>query len=417
MQIAEDIEAERVLLATVCAPGAENLVPQIIPLLEPKDFMHPTHRAIYEGLAASRIAGETEYGPLVLKRYCDDSRADYGRLIDVLSGEESSNPWRLVEVLVEKRKLRQILKLSSWLQKAAIEDPVEDVLSKANKALQNIGQRGTNVEDILAGDLAMKLHGLEPGHQVFQPSADTGIGWIDEQVLILPGTVTIIGARAKAGKTTGAVQIACRSALRGSHTAFYSLEMPKEMLGAKIVSHVTGVDWKTILHSGIPDAYVPDLARSVSKLNNLSIIEGYANYSWSSIESDIIRRVDKNNLDLVIIDYFEYLRPINPEKGRADVGWAELSKAITSLAKRKNIPIVLLAQLHRIEDGAEPHMGNLAQTDQLQKDASGVIFLYRDKDENHWAKIGGSRYGVGGRASRIDFNGSTNRISEMSLFT
>ena len=51
-RLPEDIEAERALLATCCAAGAETAATEISFTLTEDDFVHPAHRAVFKALKA-----------------------------------------------------------------------------------------------------------------------------------------------------------------------------------------------------------------------------------------------------------------------------------------------------------------------------------------------------------------------------
>ena len=51
-RLPEDIEAERALLATCCAAGAELAATEIVFNLTEEDFVHPAHRVVFKALRA-----------------------------------------------------------------------------------------------------------------------------------------------------------------------------------------------------------------------------------------------------------------------------------------------------------------------------------------------------------------------------
>ena len=47
IQLPEDIEAEKALLSTLCAPGADATAAEMVSQLQEADFTHPNHRRVY----------------------------------------------------------------------------------------------------------------------------------------------------------------------------------------------------------------------------------------------------------------------------------------------------------------------------------------------------------------------------------
>ena len=62
VRLPEDLEAERSLLATLCAPGADRAADRECRILTPEHFVHPAHRSVFNSLAALVAArfGEDE---------------------------------------------------------------------------------------------------------------------------------------------------------------------------------------------------------------------------------------------------------------------------------------------------------------------------------------------------------------------
>ena len=122
----EDIEAERSLLATCCAAGAETAATEISFTLTEDDFDHPAHRAGFKALKAL-VEAQLEVNSLTLKDALDQA-GDLARvggftgLVDLLSAEEVGRPQVLADLLVRKRKLRQLIRLGAQLVRQAAEE-------------------------------------------------------------------------------------------------------------------------------------------------------------------------------------------------------------------------------------------------------------------------------------------------------
>lgn len=60
---------------------------------------------------------------------------------------------------------------------------------------------------------------------------------------------------------------------------------------------------------------------------------------------------------------------------------ADLSRNIRALANELDIPIIVLCQLYRDDEGREPNWANLRELGSLEQDADIVIFLHRENEE------------------------------------
>ncbi|MDR3672312.1 MAG: DnaB-like helicase N-terminal domain-containing protein, partial [Holophaga sp.] len=64
-RLPEDIEAERALLATCCAAGAELAATEIVLALSDEDYVHPAHRAVFKALRTP-VEAQIEVNSLTL---------------------------------------------------------------------------------------------------------------------------------------------------------------------------------------------------------------------------------------------------------------------------------------------------------------------------------------------------------------
>src|SRR5664279_5640051 len=145
-RLPEDIEAERALLATCCAAGAELAATEIVFSLTDEDFVHPAHRSVFRALR-SLIEAQIEVNSLTLKDALDQA-GDLSRvggftgLVELLSAEEVGRPQVLADLLVRKRKLRQLIRLGAQLVRQAAEEeaPPDTLVEQAAVDLFRLAQ-------------------------------------------------------------------------------------------------------------------------------------------------------------------------------------------------------------------------------------------------------------------------------------
>jgi replicative DNA helicase len=89
-------------------------------------------------------------------------------------------------------------------------------------------------------------------------------------------------------------------------------------------------------------------------------------------------------LSLLIIDYIQFIRGTNPNKflsRQQEV--SDISRALKSLAKDLNIPIMVLSQLSRKPEDKgrkdnKPQLSDLRDSGAIEQDADLVMMLYRE---------------------------------------
>ena len=102
----EDIEAERSLIATLAAPGAEGIASVLLPTLQERDFIHPAHKAILAALRPLVERGD-EINSLSIKVELEVQQTlnrvgGVPGLIEILGAEEVGRPEALIRIIDRK---------------------------------------------------------------------------------------------------------------------------------------------------------------------------------------------------------------------------------------------------------------------------------------------------------------------------
>ena len=108
-------------------------------------------------------------------------------------------------------------------------------------------------------------------------------------------------------------------------------------------------------------------------------------YDEPSIRIEILERkarefVRRNNIQILFIDYIQYI-----EGGEGSVKHerkANVSTRLKALARRLNIPVVAAAQLKNYGRDRRPTKDDIAETDQIYRDADGIVIIHHEIDED-----------------------------------
>ena len=197
---------------------------------------------------------------------------------------------------------------------------------------------------------------------------------------LMPGELTIIGARPSVGKTALAMYIAIASAKAGHKVGFVSAEMAGEQVGLRMLMESSGVNGRRLRTARKLDEQDWDrLAAGIADVGTLPI-------SWlfqrnlEEILSQARALVEGGNCDLLIVDYVQLLTTTKSyREDRLRV--AAISAALKALAIEAHIPVVALAQLTRPESTAQnppmPKLSSLKDSGSLEQDADNVILMHR----------------------------------------
>jgi replicative DNA helicase len=89
-------------------------------------------------------------------------------------------------------------------------------------------------------------------------------------------------------------------------------------------------------------------------------------------------------VDLIVVDYLQLMRGLNPEGKRLDLREreiSEISSALKAVAKELNVPVLALAQLNRALESRQnkrPQLSDLRESGSIENDADIVMFIYRE---------------------------------------
>ena len=419
-KLPDDIEAERALLATLCAPGAEQAAKRELRGLSQDHFVHPAHRCLFMAMGPV-LAAMGEFNAISLKDELE-RQGNLGRiggfagLVETLSGEEVGRPEALTVILVEKLRRRQIIRLGAQLVREAsegMEGDAAEIISRAMSDLALVARDGR--KEVTTSFLeALELAGMR---EPFRDGAGGRGGWwgidsLDQVAPIPTGQVTGIFARPGVGKTALATQIVCESAHRGRKPLFVQMELPKNATLARVASYYGKIGTQSLKDGQYDETLVKRLRTVAEALGNGGILCPRVNTPWHQIEATIEESIDSHGTDLVVLDYFGLIGRPSVAKGSNEAyAFAHLSEQITAFSKdHQGVGFVLLGQLKPDAAGREPKDGDAADSDRPARDAAVSLMLWRDAQEKTHAALRKNRDGPLGWKHELEFQGWCQRF-------
>ena len=100
----------------------------------------------------------------------------------------------------------------------------------------------------------------------------------------------------------------------------------------------------------------------------------------SELRSKCRKFKQEHDLSLVMIDYLQLMTNSKKSDSRQQE-ISDISRALKSLARELNVPVVALSQLNRgVEqrDDKRPMLSDLRDSGAIEQDADVVMFIYRD---------------------------------------
>ena len=395
-RLPEDVEAERALLATLCAPGAENAASEIAFQLTEEDFVDPRHRAVFKALR-DLLEGQVDINPLTLKDVLDQN-GDLGRvggypgLVELLAAEEVGRPRVLADLLERKHKFRKLIRLGAQMVRQAAEEeaPPETLVEQAATDLMRLAQGRQRRDLEHVGDVARSAMDALLDRLEGRGSSGLKVGFSRLDAItqgFQPGNLIVLAARPGIGKTALALNWLLRSAEhQNAHAALFSLEMSKEEVFSRLLSAHARINMKQVQAGAFDDTVQARLLKSRDALMELPIfINDQAAITVREITAMVDRHLSQSNqeLDLLIVDYLQLMS--SPQDSRAArqseaVRIGEISRAFKLLAKDHGMPVVVLSQLNREVEhrqGGRPQLSDLRDSGAIEQDADMVMFIHR----------------------------------------
>lgn len=227
-----------------------------------------------------------------------------------------------------------------------------------------------------------RIVGLSSGYKV-----------IDEQLNgFEDGKYYILAARPSMGKTTFLLNLLLNMARKGIKVAFFSYEMNKEQVVAKLLAIISGINGKRLKTGDLSADEWIKYEKSITELSSLPI-EVYDVMELGT--NDVMVMLDRcrtlkkeGKLDIVMLDYVQLLKNSKEKSSETTAVLSSVSNAIQFESRSLNTPFFVIAQLSRKVDDRKdkrPQMSDLKGSGSLEQDADSIMFLdrpdYYEQDE------------------------------------
>lgn len=304
--------------------------------------------------SALTVINAKQYGQAIVNAYAIRELADIGAEIT----ETATGPYVEPRGVIEATEAR-IFWLNQQLIAEGAPNHIEHAAAAALTAARAARERGTGLDGVATGytDLDRLLGGMSPSD------------------------LLILAARPGMGKTALATCIAENAAKAGKKVAYFSLEMPADQLGRRLLSRATNIAAKPIRTGQLDDADFDRLDAAAEAMRGVSLrILDDSSPTISKIRAQCAR-FQRTGLDLVVIDYLQLIGASAEAKRRNRVDEVtEITTGLKALAKDIKAPVLALSQLSRAvesRDDKRPQLSDLRDSGTIEQDADLVIFLHR----------------------------------------
>jgi replicative DNA helicase len=386
----QNLEAEEATLGAMMLE--RDAIAQVIELLEPDDFYRDANRHIYETIVHLFSRGE----PADLVSVTHELRRR--NLLETIGGIPylqtliervpiAANVEYYANLVKEKALLRKLLhaahQIATWCYEEGANP--DETLDRAERAIFSIAQRRIRQGLDSIQPLLKKVFD-EADHRFHARSAITGLssGFPDLDLRTAgfqKADLIIVAARPGMGKTSFVLNIAQHVAIHERvPVAIFSLEMSKEQLVQGMICSLGRVDWHRWRTGHFRQEDWTRIARAIEKLYHAPIyIDDTPAITPMEMRAKARRLQAEHGLGLIVVDYLQLMRSgLRLDNRVQEI--SEITRALKSLAKELNVPLIACAQLSRAVEARpdkRPMLSDLRESGQIEADADLVLFIYR----------------------------------------
>lgn len=392
-QMPHSVEAEQSVLGSMLIDA--RCIPSVIEELHAVDFYLDVNREIYETIYGMFNFSMTIDPVTVLEQmrrngvYSEERSRPYMlQLMEITP--TAANVLEYVSIVRDKSLLRRVADAAGELTVMIREgtDSAHAVLEMAEQKIYAIRQgRSPKGLEHISSVLVKVFDQLNilaasdsdiPGLSTGLPDLDAALTGMNASELIL------LAARPGMGKTSFALNVLLHAGkYSGKTVVFFSLEMSKEQLAARLIASEAFVNGKRLATGKLTDDDWDKVSLAAASLNRTNIlIDDNPSLSVADMNAKC-RRVD--NLGLVIIDYLQLMQAAGGKSNYSNENRqqvvSDISRALKIMSKELDVPVLCLSQLSRANEARadkRPMLSDLRESGAIEQDADVVMFLYRD---------------------------------------
>src|SRR6201989_850990 len=374
----------------------KDALSSVIDILKPEVFYHTSHQKIFEAI---RVLFE-KTSPVDILTVTAQLRQQ-GEL-EMIGGAyyiteltnrvaSAANIEYHSRIIIQKFIQRELIRISTEVIQSAYEDTsdVLDLLDKAEKNLFEIAQNNLRRDSRKMDDL---MHEALKEIEALKDKKDglTGVasGFTDLDRMTSgwqKSDLVIIAARPAMGKTAFVLTCARNAAVDfAKPVVVFSLEMSSVQLVNRLISGETQIEQEKIRKGNLEEWEWQQIHSKVGRLEQAPlIIDDTPALNIFEFRAKCRRLKSQHDIQLIIIDYLQLMHGKADGKGgnrEQEIG--SISRALKSVAKELNVPVIALSQLSRAVESRpggskKPMLSDLRESGSIEQDADMVLFLYR----------------------------------------
>ena len=400
-------EAERAVLGGLMLET--HRFDTVIQVITETDFQGKDHQIIFESM--SELINENKpLDPLTVSEKLDNSNnlnrvGGKNYLIELATSTPSAaNLEAYAEIIRQRSISRKLMQANSEITDL-INNPQgqngEELLDHAERLIFSLNDETSQNDSSLQSMKELIPSTMDRLHELSNKKggligSSTGFTDLDKKLQgIQNGDLIIVAGRPSMGKTSFAMNIA-ENVLTNDDTdgavLIFSLEMPGESLTTRMLSGMSKLDQQNVRSGMLRDDQLKILLEEGERLKNLPLwIDDSSLLTPMELRAKARRLArSEGGLSLIVVDYLQLMQlPTSAENRVNQI--SEISRALKSLAKELDVPVIALSQLNRAVEqrpNKRPIMADLRDSGAIEQDADVILFIYRDEVYNEDSEQG-----------------------------
>lgn len=384
-----NLEAEQAVLGSLLLNW--EAFSEVVTVLKADNFYSLQNQLIYDALIklyTQNITGDSLSLINELTKQNNLEKAGGPAYIASLTSSvpSSANVDYYAQIVLDRYERRELIKISSELKASSFELNIkgEDLIENAEKKIFALAEKNENTEIHAAKQMMIKeidiIEKRFRSKNLFT-GIPTGFAKLDTYTSGFQNSeLIIIGARPSIGKTALALSMMQYIAVeKHISCGFFSLEMPYEAIGMRILAQEARVNMSKIRSGMLKREDISKIQNAAGRWFEAPLyVVDTPNMRLIDLRAMARRMVTKHDVKIIFIDYIGLITTDDTSKATYDQV-AEISKSLKALARELQIPIVALSQVARDAEGEEPKLNQIRGSGAVEQDADVVMFLHRDR--------------------------------------
>lgn len=374
------IHAEEAVLAGVMLDNPK--FHDVAATLAADHFTSAFRSRLWEAIRERILAGEAADAMTLAESLPDDASA----IFDLYAHTSPVNTTTYASIVRQNWQRRQASGTAARLM-AALRENEPAAVSTAIGELLALEATAAECDFTLSQAMGMAFRQVQAAYENdgALPGITTGLSRLDD---ILggwhDGDLIILGARPAMGKTACALNFAEAAAKAGRKVGFVSAEQPAQQIGLRAMSLGSRVGAADLRRGRVEDEHWAALNLAVRTARDWPM----RIYDRSALTLDELVSVARkwkhaHGLDILFLDYAQRVSVPGAER-ITEVSL--VARGLKNLARDLGIPVVALAQVKAAVDtrtDKRPQQGDLANSDELTREADEILMLYREEAYAH----------------------------------